>query len=59
VIAGVCGGLGEYLNVDPVLIRLIWALGSVLTVGTLGVLLYLAAALLIPLESQRDMQTNG
>lgn len=27
MIAGVCGGLGEYLNVDPTLIRLVFVLG--------------------------------
>ena len=26
MICGVCGGIGEYLNVDPTLVRLIWAL---------------------------------
>ena len=24
VFAGVCGGLGEYFNIDPVIVRLIW-----------------------------------
>jgi phage shock protein C len=26
VLSGVCGGIGEYLNVDPVMIRLIWVI---------------------------------
>ena len=26
MICGVCGGIGEYLNVDPTLVRLLWAL---------------------------------
>lgn len=55
VLAGVCGGLGEYLKLDPLLIRLLWALVSVFTLGTIGVLLYLAAAVLIPLESPSDV----
>jgi len=29
-IAGVCGGIAEYLNTDPTLIRLIWILGTLL-----------------------------
>lgn len=45
-ICGVCGGLAEYLNVDPTIIRLIWAL-TVVFAGT-GVLAYLIAALVIP-----------
>lgn len=47
-IFGVCGGIAEYLNVDPVVIRLIWVL-FVLCAGT-GVLAYLIAAIIIPEE---------
>ncbi len=49
VLAGVCGGLGRYLGVDPVWVRLGWVL---LTLASfwVGVLAYLAAALLIPEE---------
>ena len=28
VIWGVCGGIGEYFNIDPTIIRLIWLAGS-------------------------------
>jgi len=45
-IAGVCGGLGEYFDVDPTLIRLIW-LVLVLAAGT-GVLAYIIAWIIIP-----------
>jgi phage shock protein C len=41
VIAGVCGGLGRYLEVDPVLLRI--ALVILTVSGGLGVLLYLVA----------------
>ena len=48
VIGGVCGGLGRYFNVDPILFRI----GAVALafVGGAGVLLYLAALLLVPNE---------
>jgi phage shock protein PspC (stress-responsive transcriptional regulator) len=49
VIGGVCGGLGRYFNVDPILFR-IGAIALAL-VGGAGVLLYLAALVLIPNES--------
>jgi phage shock protein PspC (stress-responsive transcriptional regulator) len=49
VIGGVCGGLGRYFNVDPILFR-IGAIALAL-IGGAGVLLYLAALLLIPNES--------
>ena len=47
-IAGVCGGLGEYLDVDPTLIRLIFIL-LVIYAGH-GVLLYFVLWLLMPLQ---------
>jgi phage shock protein PspC (stress-responsive transcriptional regulator) len=48
VIGGVCGGLGRYFNVDPLFFR-IGAIALAL-VGGAGVLLYLAALLLVPSE---------
>ena len=44
---GVCGGLAEYLNVDPTLIRLVWAVVTMCTVGT-GLLAYLVCAIIMP-----------
>ena len=46
VIDGVCGGIGEYLNVDPTLVRLIWVLFCCL--GGSGFLAYMIAAIIIP-----------
>ena len=45
-LAGVCGGIGEYFNIDPTLIRLGWSLFSVM--GGAGVLAYIIAALVMP-----------
>ena len=47
MIAGICGGLGEYLEIDPTLIRLIVAV-SVVLAGS-GIIFYLLAWLIIPL----------
>jgi phage shock protein C len=47
IIAGVCGGIGEYLDVDPTLIRLLWALFSLNGVGIAG---YIIAWIIIPEE---------
>lgn len=49
-IAGVCGGLGVYFQVDPVLVRLISAAVTLLTGLVPGILVYLAAWLIIPQE---------
>ena len=46
VIGGVCAGLGDYFNIDKVLIRLIWAL-TVVFAGV-GILAYLIAWIVIP-----------
>ena len=45
MICGVCGGIGEYLNIDPTLVRLIWAL---VACSGAGVVAYLLAAVIIP-----------
>ena len=45
-LAGVCGGIAEYLGIDSTLVRLIWAL-FVLCAGS-GVLAYIVCALVIP-----------
>jgi phage shock protein PspC (stress-responsive transcriptional regulator) len=49
MLGGVCAGLGEHLDVDPTVIRLIWAVIAVLSIGT-GVLVYILAWILIPEE---------
>lgn len=46
MIAGVCKGIGEYLNIDPTVIRVIWAIVS--CVAGFGILAYLICALIIP-----------
>ena len=45
MIAGVCSGIAEYLNIDPTVVRLIWAL---IGLTGAGILAYLVAALIIP-----------
>ncbi len=50
MIAGVCGGIGEYFNVDPTLIRLAWAVLSIPTAMFGGIVLYIIAAIIIPNE---------
>jgi len=46
VIAGICGGIGEYFNVDPTLIRLIWIFGSL--IWGAGIIAYIIAWIIIP-----------
>ena len=46
VVAGVCGGIAEYFDMDPTLIRLAWILFCAL--GGSGILAYIIAAIIIP-----------
>lgn len=49
MVSGVCGGLAQYFNVDPTLIRLIFAVLILAGVGS-PLLIYLIMAIVIPLE---------
>lgn len=51
-IAGVCGGLAEYLNVDPTVVRIIYLL--LVLCGCVGVLVYLIMWLVMP--EKNDIQ---
>ena len=48
IIGGVCGGLGKYFNLDPVIMRLIWAL--LFFFGGIGLLAYIIAWIIVPEE---------
>ena len=48
IIFGVCGGIGEYLDVDPTLVRLLWLLLSLL--HGIGIIGYVIAWIIIPEE---------
>lgn len=43
VFAGICGGLGEYFDIDPTVLRLIWVLVVIFTGLVPGVLAYIIA----------------
>lgn len=48
MLGGVCGGLGEYLAIDPTLIRVLFVAAAILAGH--GILLYLILLLLVPVE---------
>jgi phage shock protein C len=52
IIAGVCGGIAEYLDIDPTVIRVLYAVLSIFSVGFPGLLLYLILLVLIPNEGE-------
>lgn len=47
-VCGVCGGIANYFNVDPTVIRLIWVIFTL--VGGSGLIAYIIAAIIMPDE---------
>lgn len=47
-LSGVCGGIGDYLDIDPTIIRLGWIALTVLTGFIPGLLAYIVAAIVMP-----------
>ncbi|MFI6688624.1 PspC domain-containing protein [Streptomyces sp. NPDC050485] len=56
VIGGVCGGLGRYCDLDPVIFRI--ALGVLSVTGGLGLVFYGFAWLLVPLEGEDESEAR-
>ena len=52
LIAGVCSGIGRYIGVDPVVVRLAWAVISFFSYVIPGVLVYILAMIIIPEEEE-------
>ena len=46
MLGGVCGGIAEYVNIDPTVVRLLWV-ASIFLLGT-GILFYLICWIIIP-----------
>ena len=47
-ISGVCAGIANYFALDPTLVRLVWALVTLLSAAFPGVLIYIVCAIVIP-----------
>jgi phage shock protein C len=51
-LAGVAGGIGEYMDIDPTILRIIFVVLIIFTGIFPGVLVYLILALVMPKESE-------
>jgi phage shock protein C len=49
IIAGVCGGIAEYLEVDPTVVRVVYVIASLLSAAFPGLLAYIVLVFLMPL----------
>ena len=47
-LAGICGGLGEYWQIDPTILRLLWILLTVFTGFVPGIIAYVLALFIVP-----------
>ena len=47
-IAGVCGGIAEYFDIDPTIVRLLWVVLTLASIGFPGVIIYAVFAFVIP-----------
>ena len=47
-VAGICGGIGDYFDVDPALVRLIYLLLTFFSAGFPGLMIYLVLWLVMP-----------
>lgn len=52
VFAGICGGIGEYTGVDPVLFRLLWVLATAFTGIIPGIIAYIISIFIIPKKTR-------
>ena len=57
-IAGICGGIGDYADLDPVLVRLIVVVGTCLTGCVPGIVAYLFAWIIVPEEPMPVVATH-
>ena len=48
VLAGVCGGIAEYFEIDPTLVRVAYAALSIFSAGFPGLILYILLVLIMP-----------
>jgi phage shock protein PspC (stress-responsive transcriptional regulator) len=48
MIAGVVGGLARYFNIDPTLARVLYVVGSIVSVAFPGILVYILLWLIVP-----------
>ncbi|MCP6719270.1 MAG: PspC domain-containing protein [Patescibacteria group bacterium] len=53
IFAGVIGGLGEYFNIDPVLLRILWIFTVFFTGFMPGIIVYLIAVFVVPSKPKK------
>lgn len=52
MLGGVCGGVAEYLGMDATLVRVLYVVGSIISVAFPGILVYVVLCFVMPMESE-------
>lgn len=55
ILGGVCAGIGKYSDVDPTVVRLIWIVLSLLSMGV-GIVAYIIAWIIVPEEEDEPVK---
>lgn len=58
IFAGVCGGIAEYFDLDPTLIRVVYVILSMFSAGFPGLLVYIILMILMPNHDQLPPSSN-
>ena len=58
MLAGVCAGLAEYMNVDPTAVRVVYVALTIFSAGFPGLLLYLILLLLMPNDTNSEIRNQ-
>jgi phage shock protein C len=53
-LAGVCGGIGEWLNIDATIVRLVFVIGALFGFGSF-ILIYILMAILVPKNPYNEL----
>jgi phage shock protein PspC (stress-responsive transcriptional regulator) len=56
MVCGVCAGIAKYFNIDPTLVRVLWALGTLFTAGLGGLIAYIVIAVIVPYDYEISEQ---
>lgn len=59
IIGGVCGGIAKNLNIDPVIVRIIWVILTLATTFILGIIVYIILMIVIPEEPVEQGQASA
>ena len=52
MLGGVCGGIAEWVDWDPTLVRILYVVGSIVSVAFPGIIVYLVLWIIMPLDER-------